>query len=307
MTDVKRPETAAYLRAAGAAVEARRQTTGRVTAAEYAAYRDAVAELERALALLTAIDAKVSSIAAALPADDELSSLRHGGPARRSDAAESEEAAAAAEQASEEADLKASLSKLQALGTRIMTRGTSEEAYRDDEYAEDGDGQLTGYLRQLETLRARASSAFMADRAEPADEAPSELSALMQRLYALDSRLEKVTRTTAPALTMGEELEDTLRQLEVLGARASSALAAVRAEPPEAPSEPGESMRQTLPLAMARGAWWGAPAWWAGRGSLWNCRLGCGLCPRTTRTCMCVRDFARVVYIYVLIAAKRSS
>lgn len=48
MTDVKRPETAAYLRAAGAAVEARRQTTGRVTAAEYAAYRDAVAELERA-------------------------------------------------------------------------------------------------------------------------------------------------------------------------------------------------------------------------------------------------------------------
>ncbi|MGX1584871.1 hypothetical protein ACWH95_09930 [Microbacterium sp. NPDC055502] len=48
MTDVKRPETAAYLRAAGTAVEARRGTTGRITAAEFAVYRDAVAELERA-------------------------------------------------------------------------------------------------------------------------------------------------------------------------------------------------------------------------------------------------------------------
>ena len=81
-----------------------------------------MSELERALATLTAINAKVSSIAAALPADDELSSLRHGGPACRSDAPESEEAAA--EQASEEADLKASLSKLQALGTRISLRAT---------------------------------------------------------------------------------------------------------------------------------------------------------------------------------------
>ena len=163
-----------------------------------------MSELERALATLTAINAKVSSIAAALPADDELSSLRHGGPACRSDAPESEEAAA--EQASEEADLKASLSKLQALGTRIMARGTCEEAYRDDEYAEDGDGQLTGYLRQLERLRSRASSALIADRAEPADEAPSELGALMQRLYALDSRLEKVTRTTAPPPIPVEQL-----------------------------------------------------------------------------------------------------
>ncbi|MCT1478766.1 hypothetical protein [Microbacterium sp. p3-SID336] len=48
MTDVKRPETAAYLRAAGAATELRRAAEGRITAAEFAAYRDAVAELERA-------------------------------------------------------------------------------------------------------------------------------------------------------------------------------------------------------------------------------------------------------------------
>ncbi len=48
MTNVKHPVTAAYLRAAGHAVETRRAATGRVTAAEFAAYRDAVAELERA-------------------------------------------------------------------------------------------------------------------------------------------------------------------------------------------------------------------------------------------------------------------
>jgi len=48
MTDVKRAETAAYLRAADHAKEMRRAATGRVTPAEFAAYRDAVAELERA-------------------------------------------------------------------------------------------------------------------------------------------------------------------------------------------------------------------------------------------------------------------
>lgn len=49
MTDVKQPATAAYLRAAGAAVDARRAAGGKVTTpAEFAAYRDAVAELERA-------------------------------------------------------------------------------------------------------------------------------------------------------------------------------------------------------------------------------------------------------------------
>ncbi|GAT72330.1 hypothetical protein [Microbacterium hydrocarbonoxydans] len=48
MTDVRHPATAAYLRAAGHATELRRTTTGRVTPAEFAAYRDAVAELERA-------------------------------------------------------------------------------------------------------------------------------------------------------------------------------------------------------------------------------------------------------------------
>lgn len=49
MTDVKRPATAAYFQAAGHAVEARRAAAGaRITPAEFAAYRDAVAELERA-------------------------------------------------------------------------------------------------------------------------------------------------------------------------------------------------------------------------------------------------------------------
>ncbi|WP_435743280.1 hypothetical protein [Microbacterium sp. PMB16] len=48
MTDVKRPATAAYLRAVGQANETRRAAEGRITAAEFAAYRDAVAELERA-------------------------------------------------------------------------------------------------------------------------------------------------------------------------------------------------------------------------------------------------------------------
>lgn len=48
MTDVRRPETAAYLRAAGQANDARRTADGRITPAEFAAYRDAVAELERA-------------------------------------------------------------------------------------------------------------------------------------------------------------------------------------------------------------------------------------------------------------------
>ena len=48
MTDVKNPATAAYLRAAGHAAEMRRAASGRITAVEFAAYRDAVAELERA-------------------------------------------------------------------------------------------------------------------------------------------------------------------------------------------------------------------------------------------------------------------
>jgi hypothetical protein len=48
MTDVKRPATAVYLRAASHANEMRRAATGRISAAEFAAYRDAVAELERA-------------------------------------------------------------------------------------------------------------------------------------------------------------------------------------------------------------------------------------------------------------------
>lgn len=48
MTDVRRPATAAYLRASGHAAEMRRAATGKITAAEFAAYRDAVAELERA-------------------------------------------------------------------------------------------------------------------------------------------------------------------------------------------------------------------------------------------------------------------
>ncbi|MFJ4173574.1 hypothetical protein [Microbacterium sp. NPDC089696] len=48
MSDVKQPATAAYLRAAGHAVDARYAATASATPAEYAAYRDAVAELERA-------------------------------------------------------------------------------------------------------------------------------------------------------------------------------------------------------------------------------------------------------------------
>lgn len=48
MTDVKNPETAVYFRAAGHAVDMRRAAVGRITPAEFAAYRDAVAELERA-------------------------------------------------------------------------------------------------------------------------------------------------------------------------------------------------------------------------------------------------------------------
>lgn len=48
MTDVKQPATAEYLRAAGHAVDARRQADGKPTAADFAAYRDAVADLERA-------------------------------------------------------------------------------------------------------------------------------------------------------------------------------------------------------------------------------------------------------------------
>lgn len=48
MSDVKQPATAAYLRAAGHAVDARYAATAHATPAEYAAYRDAVAELERA-------------------------------------------------------------------------------------------------------------------------------------------------------------------------------------------------------------------------------------------------------------------
>ncbi|MCZ4299649.1 hypothetical protein [Microbacterium oxydans] len=48
MTDVKNPATATYFRAAGHAAEMRREATGRITPSEFAAYRDAVAELERA-------------------------------------------------------------------------------------------------------------------------------------------------------------------------------------------------------------------------------------------------------------------
>lgn len=48
MTDVKSPETAVYFRAAGHAVDMRRAAVGRITPAEFAAYRDAVGELERA-------------------------------------------------------------------------------------------------------------------------------------------------------------------------------------------------------------------------------------------------------------------
>lgn len=48
MTDVRQPATAAYLRAAGSAVDARYAASARATPAQYAAYRDAVAELERA-------------------------------------------------------------------------------------------------------------------------------------------------------------------------------------------------------------------------------------------------------------------
>lgn len=48
MTDVKQPATAGYLRAAAHAVETRRAATGRVSAPDFAAYRDAVADLERA-------------------------------------------------------------------------------------------------------------------------------------------------------------------------------------------------------------------------------------------------------------------
>jgi len=49
MTDVKQPATAAYARAAGRAVDARRAATSMVDAATYAEYRDAVGDLERAL------------------------------------------------------------------------------------------------------------------------------------------------------------------------------------------------------------------------------------------------------------------
>ncbi|MFK4759435.1 hypothetical protein ACI3KS_00725 [Microbacterium sp. ZW T5_45] len=49
MTDVKQPATAAYLRASGEAVEARRIAGDSPTPAQYAAYRDAVAALARAL------------------------------------------------------------------------------------------------------------------------------------------------------------------------------------------------------------------------------------------------------------------
>lgn len=48
MTDVKQPATAAYLRAAGVAVDARYAATARAAPAEFAAYREAVADLERA-------------------------------------------------------------------------------------------------------------------------------------------------------------------------------------------------------------------------------------------------------------------
>ncbi|WP_309102137.1 hypothetical protein [Microbacterium sp.] len=48
MTDVRQPATAAYLRAVAHANELRRTAGARMTPAEFAAYRDAVAELERA-------------------------------------------------------------------------------------------------------------------------------------------------------------------------------------------------------------------------------------------------------------------
>ncbi|HWS52069.1 MAG TPA: hypothetical protein VN241_13755 [Microbacterium sp.] len=48
MTDVRHPATAAYLRAVGHANELRRTAGARMTPAEFADYRDAVADLERA-------------------------------------------------------------------------------------------------------------------------------------------------------------------------------------------------------------------------------------------------------------------
>jgi hypothetical protein len=48
MTDVKQPATAAYLRAAGRATDLRREAGDRPTPAEFAAYRDGVAQLARA-------------------------------------------------------------------------------------------------------------------------------------------------------------------------------------------------------------------------------------------------------------------
>lgn len=48
MTDVKQPATAEYLRAAGHAVETRRAALASMAPVDYAAYRDAVAALERA-------------------------------------------------------------------------------------------------------------------------------------------------------------------------------------------------------------------------------------------------------------------
>lgn len=47
MIDVKRPATAAYFRAAANAVETRRASVGRISPSEFAAYRDAIGELER--------------------------------------------------------------------------------------------------------------------------------------------------------------------------------------------------------------------------------------------------------------------
>lgn len=49
MSDARQPATAAYLRAAGEAAEARRYAGDAPTPAEYSAYRDAVARLARAL------------------------------------------------------------------------------------------------------------------------------------------------------------------------------------------------------------------------------------------------------------------
>lgn len=48
MTDVRQPATAAYLRAAGEAVDCRREVEGTAGPAEFAAYRDAVERLEQA-------------------------------------------------------------------------------------------------------------------------------------------------------------------------------------------------------------------------------------------------------------------